>query len=102
VIVITLGVVLVLVGVVSWAVEDVYGSGTNFLVAVDPDGSATVYDDGDSGRVVVFEGTEEQAREYMEERRGRGKSFVLPGAVVGAGVALIAWGIFGRRRKGKT
>jgi hypothetical protein len=65
VIVITLGVVLVLVGVVSWAVEDVYGSGTNFLVAVDPDGSATVYDDGDSGRVVVFEGTEEQAREYM-------------------------------------
>jgi len=101
------GVVVVLVGLFAWSVEDSYGSG-NFTIQPGPGNLVSVFEEDEDvsgdvgtditpGRRAVFEGTSAEAREYMERRRATGESFVLPGAIVAVGSALIVLAFIRRR-----
>lgn len=94
------GVLVVVVGLFAWSLEDTYGSGLNFTIQPGPGNLVSVFEEdegvgrpadfeGTPGRRAVFEGTTAEARDYTERRRAAGKSFVLPGAIIAVGSALI-------------
>lgn len=90
-----LGGLVVLVGLVAWGVESEYGSGLNFSAESD----GTVYrvfevdeqaPDPEDRFVVVFEGTEEEASAYIEQRRAEETNLVIPGLIVGVGALIVS------------
>lgn len=97
-----LGLLVVFGGWVAWSIEDVYGSGTNFLVQTSQDGSVIVYEDvdGQGTDEVVFEGSEKEAQAYIEQRRAEGKSFVVPSVVIAVGALLVVGALVAPRRSG--
>jgi hypothetical protein len=94
--VIVLGVVAALAGLVAWTIEDQYGSGLDFTLRP-RDGQIAVYE-AQTGSEPVFIGSRDEANEYMERRRAAGESFVVPGAIIAAGVILVLVGAFVGRR----
>jgi hypothetical protein len=107
-VVLGLGVLVVLVGVSAWSIEDSYGSGLNFTIEQGPGDLVSVYEEhedagpprgfeGTLGRRSVFEGTPAEARDYTERRRAAGKNFVLPGAIMAVGLTLIILSFVRRR-----
>jgi hypothetical protein len=95
-----LGLFVVLVGFVVWAVEDEYGSGTNFLVEHREDGHAIVYAvDEPGGQAPVFEGTTSQAQAYVEQQQAGGKNFLVPGLIIAAGAILVVAAVLWPRRR---
>jgi hypothetical protein len=91
VVLIAVGVVLIVIGLFVWSIEDEYGSGLNFATEVGDDGTVTVYEVDEAGgrEVLVFEGTPSETFEYMERRRSAGESFVTPIALIAIGAALV-------------
>jgi hypothetical protein len=80
---VVLGVIVVFAGLVAWTVEDQYGHGLDFTLE-----GRFVYETGVDRP--VFEGSAEEAREYMERRRAAvERDFVVPGVVIVLGVALV-------------
>jgi hypothetical protein len=90
------GVVVVFVGLAAWSIEDTYGHGLNFTIAVEG-GMATVYEE-QTGRTPLFSGTNQAALDYVERRHATGKNFVVAGAIIAVGVVLVLVGLFVRRR----
>jgi hypothetical protein len=90
------GVIVVFVGFVAWSLEDEYGSGLNFSLSSRAGGPWIVSEvDGQNGTSVVrFEGSQEDATAYMEERRSAGENFLIPGLVIVGGAILIVVAIF--------
>jgi hypothetical protein len=95
--IIVFGVVIGLAGITAWGLEQDAGGGWNAgSIEGEPGGAYTVYevDENDQGgteepvRIVVFSGTEEDARAYFDSRSQK-KSFVVPGLMIAAGAALI-------------
>lgn len=100
IVLIVLGLVAVLGGLFAWTVEDAYGSGLDFSLRP-RDGQTAVYE-AQAGEEPVFVGSRDEAFEYMEQRRAAGESFVLPGAIIAAGVILVAVGAIAGRRTEPT
>src|SRR5262245_21317150 len=96
-----LGIVVVLIGLFAWSIENEYGSGLNFTLEGEPGGTTVVYED-QTGRTPVFEGTQEEAFAYMDRRRSAGESFVIPAVIitVGAAIVLLAFVPWRRLRSG--
>jgi hypothetical protein len=89
-----LGGLVVLVGLVAWSLESEYGSGLNF--STESDGTVhRVFEvdeqapDSEDRFIVVFEGTEEEASAYIEQRRAEGTNLVIPGLIIGVGVLIV-------------
>ncbi len=105
-----LGLVVALAGMLSWSLENEYGSGLNFSLSGHPGGKWVVseIDEQKGTSVVAFEGSQEEAAAYTAERRSAGKSFLLPGLIIAAGVlmfaAAIGWPLLRRfhRRDGSV
>ena len=97
-----LGLLVIFGGWVAWTIEDEYGSGTNFKVQTSQDGAVIVYDVDEQGTdAMVFEGSEQEAQAYMEQRRAEGKSFVVPGVVIAVGALLLVGALVAPRRSRK-
>jgi hypothetical protein len=78
-----LSLIVLFLGAAAWSVEDTYGHGLDFTL---------------KGRFVhetavdqpVFDGTRQEADEYMERRRDSAeRDFLLPGAIIALGLALL-------------
>jgi len=89
-----LGGLVVLVGLGVWSLESEYGSGLNF--STESDGTVhRVFEvdeqapEPEDRFTVVFEGTEEEALAYIEQRRADGTNLVFPGLIVGAGALMV-------------
>lgn len=89
-----LGGLVVLVGLGLWSWESEYGSGLDFSTESD----GTVHrvlevdeqaPDSEDRRTVVFEGTEEEALAYIEQRRAEGTNLVIPGLIIGVGALIV-------------
>lgn len=89
-----LGGLVVLVGVGVWSLGSEYGSGLNFSSQTD----GTVHrvlevdeqaPDTEGRFTVVFEGTEEEAAAYIEQRRAEGTNLVIPGLIIGVGGLIV-------------
>ena len=98
VVLIGLGLVTVLGGLFAWSIEDEYGSGLDYSLTP-RDGRMQVFETS-SGEEPVFVGSNEEALEYMERQRAARESFVIPGAIVAAGVVLVIVGAIAGRRRG--
>lgn len=96
VVLIVLGLVTVLGGLFAWSIEDEYGSGLDYSLKP-RDGRMHVFETS-AGAEPVFVGSREEAFEYMEQQRAARESFVIPGAIIAAGVVLVVAGAFARRR----
>jgi alkanesulfonate monooxygenase SsuD/methylene tetrahydromethanopterin reductase-like flavin-dependent oxidoreductase (luciferase family) len=80
---VVLGSFVLFMGVVLWTAEDQYGHGLDFTLK-----GRFVYEAGTDAP--VFEGSPEEAREYMERERAEGeRNFVMPGLVIAAGLAAV-------------
>ncbi len=83
------GVVLVLGGLFWVAYVNEYGGGTSYEIQeVGGTGSVYVIDEQAQTETLVFEGTTEEARRYVEDRREAGRDVTLPYMTVGAGAVL--------------
>ena len=90
------GVLVLVVGLGLWSYEREYGSGLNF--AGESDGEVVrVYEvneqfpdaEGNPGTKLVFEGTEEEASEYMAQRRAERTNYLVPGLVIVFGALVV-------------
>jgi hypothetical protein len=89
-----LGGLVVLVGLGVWSLGSEYGSGLNFSTESD----GTIHRvlevneqalETEDRSTVVFEGTEEEASAYIEQRRAEGTNLVIPGLIIGVGALLV-------------
>lgn len=89
-----LGGLVVLVGVGVWSLGSEYGPGLNF--STESDGTihrvlevneqAPETEDRFS---VVFEGTQEEASAYIEQRRAEETNLAIPGLIIGVGALIV-------------
>jgi len=98
-----LGGLVVLVGLGVWSLESEYGSGLNF--STESDGTVhRVFEVDEQAPepehrfTVVFEGTEEEALAYIEQRRAEGTNLVIPGLIIGVGALIVIAGLIPIRR----
>lgn len=89
-----LGGLVVVVGLGVWSWESEYGSGLNF--STESDGTVhRVFEvdeqapEPEDRLTVVFEGTEEGALAYIEQRRAEGTNLVIPGLIIGVGALIV-------------
>ncbi len=89
-----LGGLVVLIGLGVWSLESEYGSGLNFSVEFD----GTVHrvfevdeqaPEPEDRSTVVFEGTEQEAMSYIEQRRAEGTNRIIPGVIIGVGTLMV-------------
>jgi hypothetical protein len=95
------GIVLLGAGWLAWMTEDEFGSGTDFSIkSIGTRGDVIVYETNEQTgtRTEVFEGSPEDAREYMKKRRAEGRSFVTPGLLLALGGVLLVAGVLYRRK----
>lgn len=96
------GVLAVVVGMGAWSLETEYGGDGPGEIEHLADGTERAYDinerevddDGHQLRTLVFEGTPEEVEAYVEQRRSEGRSYVIPGLIIGLGVVLILAAVF--------
>ena len=86
-----LGLVVVLVGLLTWSLESEYGSGLNFSMSNTAGGEWVVseIDEHAGTSEVVFTGSQEEASAYTDQRRSDGVSLLLPGLMIGAGALMV-------------
>jgi hypothetical protein len=78
-----LGLIVLFAGLAAWSIEDTYGHGLDFTLR-----GRNVYEAGVDDP--VFEGSPQEARDYMERRRAAvERNFVVPGLIVALGVVLV-------------
>jgi hypothetical protein len=78
-----LGLIVLFAGLAAWSIEDTYGHGLDFSLR-----GGNVYEAGVQDP--VFEGSPQEARDYMERRRAAvERNFVVPGLIVALGVVLV-------------
>lgn len=96
-----LGVFGVLVGQVAWSLETEYG-GNGVGGAEASNGVTRVFDvdeqsvdaEGHAVTTIVFEGTEAEAREFMEERWNEGRNYTIPVVIIALGGTLVVGAVF--------
>lgn len=89
-----LGGLVVLVGLGLWILESEYGSESNFSTESDGAVHRVIEVDEQAPEpedrfAVVFEGTEEEALAYIEQRRAEERNLVIPGLIIGVGAVII-------------
>lgn len=95
------GVFGVLVGLVAWSLETEYG-GNGVGGSETSNGVTRVFDvdeqsvdaEGHAGTTIVFEGTEAEAREFMEERWNEGRNYTIPAVIIALGGMLVLGALF--------
>ena len=106
--IIVLGLLVGLIGLMAWGLEQEYGGGNN-AGSMEIDGDVfTVYEvneqiqdsEGHPMQVEVFSGTEEEAYAYVDSRE-QNKNFVVPGLIIAAGAGLMLLALIPSRRKGE-
>lgn len=94
-----IGLVVVLAGLAGWSWQETYG-GTQYAgMEVLSDGTARIYNldeeamdaEGHPEKIVVFEGTVEEAEAFEEQSRSGLRVFLVPGLIIGIGAAFIVW-----------
>ena len=105
--IIVLGLVIGLAGIAAWGLEQDAGGGWNAgYMEGEPGGVYTVYEYDESYQggteepttIVVFSGTEEEARAYFDSR-AQDKNFVVPGLMIAAGASLIILAVLPSRKE---
>lgn len=97
-----LGGLVVLVGLGVWSLGSEYGSGLNF--STESDGTIhRVFEVNEQApetedRSVVFEGTEEEASAYIDQRRAEGTNLVIPGPIIGVGALIVITALIPTRK----
>lgn len=102
-----LGLLVVFSGWVAWDVETEYG-GNPVGGAETSNGVTRVFDvdeqsvdaEGHAVTTIVFEGTEAEAREFMEERWNEGRNYTIPVVIIALGGMLVLGAVsppFGRK-----
>lgn len=95
-----LGLVVLIVGLGVWSFETEYG-GNSVGGSETSDGITRVFDvdegsigpDGNPVTTIVFEGSESEARVFMDQRRGEGRNYTVPILILLLGVVLVALAI---------
>ena len=104
-----MGLVIGLVGLAAWGLEQDAGGGWNAgSIEGEPGGVYTVHevDENDQGgpeelaTIIVFSGTEEEARAYFDSR-AQDKNFLVPGLMIAAGAALVIVALILPRKNNK-
>jgi len=94
-----IGLVVVLAGLAGWSWQETYG-GTQYAgQEVLSDGTARVYNldeqslDAEShpAKIVVFEGTVEEADAFIKQGQSGLRVFLVPGLIIGLGATLVIW-----------
>lgn len=91
-----IGLAVAIVGLGAWSLETEYG-GMSAGVMESSGGIVRVYDideesidaEGRPRKTLVFEGSEEEALAFDEQRRSETRSYVVPGLIVGGGALII-------------
>ena len=97
-----LGVIALVVGVAAWSLETEYGGEGPGSMEMLPDGTVRVYDvdeqitdaEGHPAPVLVFEGTQEEADAWVEQRRSEGRSYLIPVLILSVGAVLGVGAVF--------
>ena len=94
----TLGVIALLIGLAWIPYEETYGVGTNYMITeVGDTGSVYVVEEQTGRETLVFEGTVDEARRYVDEQGFETANFTGPyvtiflGAVVTLAAASLGW-----------
>ena len=94
----TLGVIALLIGLAWIPYEETYGVGTNYMITeVGDTGSVYVIEEQTGRETLVFEGTVDEARRYVDEQGFETANFTGPyvtiflGAVVTLAAASLGW-----------
>lgn len=106
-----LGVLVTVAGLAGWSLETEYGGRGPGEMEMLPDGTVKVYDiddqhvdaEGHQLRILVFEGTQEEADAWAEQRRSEGRSYLVPALIIAGGAAMLTGAVFpsiGERRPG--
>ena len=96
--------VVVLTGVAVWSFQDTYGGteyGDRVILA---DGTVRIFetrDSEESPKVVAFEGTAQQADEFLAETTGGFDVYWFPGLIIGVGGLLVVWALVAPARPKK-
>lgn len=101
--VVILGLLVVLVGFLSWDFTREYGSGLNF--AMEGEGRSVTVLEVDEQRGVqtpVFEGSEVDALAYTERRRAEETTYLVPSLILGVGGVLVLAALAPIRRVGRS
>jgi hypothetical protein len=78
-----LGLIVLFMGAVAWSAENTYGHGLDFTLK-----GRFVYETGVDHP--VFEGSRQEADDYMERRRASGeRDFLMPGSIIVLGLVLL-------------
>lgn len=95
-----IGVLLFLGGLVAVGIEEEYGSGLDFSLDSRPDGVVVVYESTEQEPAPreVFRGSEDEAMEFVEQRRESRENTVLPALVAAVGAVVLVVGLIGWRR----
>jgi hypothetical protein len=98
-----LGVLALLIGLAAWSFENEYGGeGAGAEMEMLADGTVGVYDvdeqstdgEGHPGRVLVFEGTQEEVDAWVAEQQSQGRNYLIPGLIIAVGVVLVVGAVF--------
>lgn len=91
------GIIVGLVGLAVWSFETEYGGNPVAGSESTGDGLERVFDvdetrldaSGQPVTTIVFEGTPEEAREFIQRRHEEGRDYRPAGAVIGLGVIIV-------------
>lgn len=96
-----LGLLVVFAGWVAWDVETEYGGNpvggaeiSNGVTRVFDVDEQSVDAEGHAVTTIVFEGTEAEAREFMEERWNEGRNYTIPVVIIALGGMLVLGAVF--------
>lgn len=107
VVLVVIGLITVLAGLAAWSFETEYGSGSNWAIE-SVDGISNLYAvdeqapdaEGHPGTSLILRGTEAEVDAYIADYEAAGRTYTLPGLIVGSGVLLMIGGLFARRPEG--
>jgi len=100
----TLGVIALLIGLAWIPYEETYGVGTNYMITeVGDTGSVYVIEEQTGRETLVFEGTVDEARRYVDEQGFETTDFTGPYVTIAAGALVtLAAMTLGWRRVGES
>lgn len=86
------GVLVVLVGLAAWSLETEYG-GNGVIGSATSNGVTRVFDineqslddEHQSVTTIVFQGTEAEARAFMDQRWNEGRNYTIPAIIIALG-----------------
>jgi len=90
------GALVVLVGLAAWSLETEYGGNgvggsatSNGVTRVFDVNEQVLDDEHQSVTTIVFEGTETEARAFMEQRWNEGRDYTIPALIIALGGIMI-------------